>query len=528
MIARSAETTRERGLVASPLYRLPSVVITLRVMYALTRSVRSTLFRPTTARVLTICMLSAPLLTVVECTAQQLIEGTRGARLIQWPMNGRIASMAVSDDGSVVVGGLTAVDLGAGQVGFAPILWSVEQTGGVQPTILPTLTASSASNTGWVNAISRNAQWAGGWTPSAEVAAGTLWEVSNPAMPDDIGLTVAGTGPPQVAFGSSVVAVSDLGAAFGVGVETGTAKDYGFVQRPGEEHAIMLPTFSNAPGVAGNLHPASVSRDGETVVGQVPFANDNYHAGLWRNGEEFAQPLFQDDIASRAFAIAPNGRYAGGDIIFGEDPLSRRLSGFTMDLQSEEVTLLVDEFGLHWPMPVIDVSDDGRVAVGDANVLLDYTEYSSDVGFIAVDGVAQNFTDWLADRFSLQGLSFEVVRSVYRHQDRYHFVAQSGNNASWAGTGYYISIPVSSTFAPAIAGDFSGDGVVDAADYVLWRDQLGANYTPADYEAWRTNFGHSAAIGADAPSAAVPEPTSIVLVAVALAVLLRAMRQRFK
>jgi hypothetical protein len=59
------------------------------------------------------------------------------------------------------------------------------------------------------------------------------------------------------------------------------------------------------------------------------------------------------------------------------------------------------------------------------------------------------------------------------------------------------------------AGDFNSDGVVDAADYVVWRKTDG---TPAGYNAWRAHFGQTTGIGSGATtSAAVPEPTTILL-----------------
>jgi hypothetical protein len=62
-------------------------------------------------------------------------------------------------------------------------------------------------------------------------------------------------------------------------------------------------------------------------------------------------------------------------------------------------------------------------------------------------------------------------------------------------------------------GDFNGDGVVDTADYVVWRKGLGSIYTPDDYEVWRANFGSTWSIGASSlPDAAVPEPASMLLV----------------
>ena len=75
-----------------------------------------------------------------------------------------------------------------------------------------------------------------------------------------------------------------------------------------------------------------------------------------------------------------------------------------------------------------------------------------------------------------------------------------------------------------LTGDYNENGVVDAADYVVWRENLGTTNTlPNDdiggtiganhYNQWRANFGSgSAGLG----SAQVPEPTSIAIVLVAI------------
>ena len=65
----------------------------------------------------------------------------------------------------------------------------------------------------------------------------------------------------------------------------------------------------------------------------------------------------------------------------------------------------------------------------------------------------------------------------------------------------------------AIPGDFSGDGRVDTADYVVWRAGLGSIYTVADYETWRARFGTSAANSTAHFTIAVPEPISLVIFA---------------
>jgi hypothetical protein len=63
-----------------------------------------------------------------------------------------------------------------------------------------------------------------------------------------------------------------------------------------------------------------------------------------------------------------------------------------------------------------------------------------------------------------------------------------------------------------IPGDYNGNGVVDAPDYVVWRNGLGTTYTQNDYNVWRAHFGQSGGSGAGAGvNTAVPEPTTTVL-----------------
>lgn len=75
-------------------------------------------------------------------------------------------------------------------------------------------------------------------------------------------------------------------------------------------------------------------------------------------------------------------------------------------------------------------------------------------------------------------------------------------------------------------GDFNGDGVVNAADYTTWRDNLGAaddapinnagdgvaGVSADDYAVWASNFGS----GAPASANAIPEPSTALLALVGL------------
>jgi hypothetical protein len=78
-----------------------------------------------------------------------------------------------------------------------------------------------------------------------------------------------------------------------------------------------------------------------------------------------------------------------------------------------------------------------------------------------------------------------------------------------------------------LTGDYNHNGIVDAADYTVWRDMLGSTSNLAadgngngiidagDYAVWRSHFGHTAGSGSFA-SGGVPEPATILLMVLTL------------
>ena len=87
--------------------------------------------------------------------------------------------------------------------------------------------------------------------------------------------------------------------------------------------------------------------------------------------------------------------------------------------------------------------------------------------------------------------------------------------------------------AVALPGDYNHNGVVDAADYTVWRNSLGRTGSglaadgningmidAGDYTVWKSHFGTHAGSGADgSPNAVVPEPATFALAMIAAALL---------
>jgi hypothetical protein len=91
-----------------------------------------------------------------------------------------------------------------------------------------------------------------------------------------------------------------------------------------------------------------------------------------------------------------------------------------------------------------------------------------------------------------------------------------------------------------LTGDYNNDGRVDAADYTVWRNNLGGAGTTlqnrdsansgavgiGDYNSWKARYGNSLfGSGGLAGSLPVPEPTSAAMFAIAAAIVARARRR---
>jgi hypothetical protein len=93
----------------------------------------------------------------------------------------------------------------------------------------------------------------------------------------------------------------------------------------------------------------------------------------------------------------------------------------------------------------------------------------------------------------------------------------------WNTSGLYTSGAIS----VGLAGDYNGNGIVDAADYTVWRDALGTTsdlladgngnglIDSGDYNVWKANFDAHSGSGAGQLNS-VPEPTSLVILLIGM------------
>ncbi len=149
--------------------------------------------------------------------------------------------------------------------------------------------------------------------------------------------------------------------------------------------------------------------------------------------------------------------------------------------------------------------------------------------------VVMNFTTdtWTV---TLNGVSSGDL--TFRNDGDYSTAASLLFNASTGHeTGYTDDFKVYIGAVPiGVPGDYNNNGVVDAADYVLWRNggplqnevDAPGTVNSADYTAWRARFGNTSGAGSAVGPAAVPEPGNLCVTFVTALIVSIAMFGRSK
>ncbi len=147
----------------------------------------------------------------------------------------------------------------------------------------------------------------------------------------------------------------------------------------------------------------------------------------------------------------------------------------------------------------------------------------------ALVGDVQGWLDASATNFgwALINTQEETIRSVKAFYSREATQNSSGVPNSLDPT-WRPSLTITYENSSPPSGDYNGNGVVDAADFVVWRKTLNSSVAMAgsgadgnqnemiddgDYMYWITRFGNPA--NGHGTSASIPEPTTVLLLLVA-------------
>ncbi len=178
------------------------------------------------------------------------------------------------------------------------------------------------------------------------------------------------------------------------------------------------------------------------------------------------------------------------------------------------------------------VSEHGTVTLGGAGLNINLGSYSPTGAetFNLIDNAGSQPVSGVFGAINGMAGTYNEGAAVTLGSATYHITYAGGanhNDVELIGAAVPMGVP----------GDFNGNGVVDMADYVLWRNggplqneisDVGT-VTAQDYDDWRSHFGNTSGSGSGSAlrsSSAVPEPTSALLALFGVAALLVNSRKR--
>lgn len=219
------------------------------------------------------------------------------------------------------------------------------------------------------------------------------------------------------------------------------------------------------------------------------------------------------------FINITGGRLAGeGDVFVGTGSLSgavRNLSGVVApgpdNSSTGTLTVDGDYSSLEDATLEISISNVNNVATAD---LLEMSRFAFLAGALEVDYTERNSMDLTI------GQEFTILTAAERIFGEFDTLLLPGDY-TWEVNYLANSVVLEVIGVGGLAGDYNGDGRVDAVDYAVIREGLGTLYTSADFQTWKANYG---ATNAPAGAGGVPEPATVFMML--LATMLLASRRR--
>jgi hypothetical protein len=325
----------------------------------------------------------------------------------------------------------------------------------------------------------------------------------------------------------------------------------------------------------GFRNPWKLSFDKNGVAGDAPYvadvgSRDREEIVLLESGKNYGWPYREGDVASPAAANRP---LVAGNLPYLKQTSPGVFAPFDLDPTLSDPTQMAPPTailatrsvsgGSFYDNPNRDVFNDGIYGdqYGDGTAVVGGFVYRG-TSFPALEGkyvmgvyeyvVPASPGSYVATSVGGRLLYFDPAEEAAIKTVRaFNFTAGSSLPANGGGSLLSISEgndgelyamlangSILKIAAPPLPGDYNNDHVVDAADYTVWRDNVGSSSAlPNDpiggtigdqqYEQWKTNFGASDLGGSGSLGANVPEPGGLVLLAVGLMSSLVFGRRRF-
>lgn len=279
---------------------------------------------------------------------------------------------------------------------------------------------------------------------------------------------------------------------------------------------VTPPTYPNQTGLMTNYHahpdptmvPYSLGKEAKpdlTVVAVVrpTFIND-YHP-IW---------TFDGNLGghNRSLAVIHDvGGKAGlwtdgGSRILYEDPLEKWLItvvSYDFDGTAEDPGPKPHKLYVNSPEPIVSTGAESIQGFADAPMTI----------------------GWFPQNY-VQGHNITMLMSEFMVFER------TLSDAEVNALGYELATKygIATTFTQPVAGltgDYNNDSKVDAADFIIWRENVGTtNALPNDpaggtigatqFNNWKSNFGNTLPAAASLGAVAVPEPCTLILLVTAV------------
>ena len=211
--------------------------------------------------------------------------------------------------------------------------------------------------------------------------------------------------------------------------------------------------------------------------------------------------------------IHPDGHVEGLDIAAGE-------------------TMRLWDYNLETPIAIVVEEGMAIDDLGTLRAVLEDDQWGSTLSFesgvpVSLGGTLELLLDAKVNPVVLAGTTFQLFDwSGVSPGGTFDEIAFEPDT-TWDTSQLYTTGEVTLLSAAGLSGDFNGDGVVNLADYTVWRNNLGAaSDTPinnagddqpgvntGDYAVWKDNFGSGGGPPWAVP-ATVPEPGTCSLVVI--------------